>query len=69
MKNLLKQRYWIIGYDDHYPCGFANDVIDTTNILKKAKKILKTNTYQNRYIFDVDKRKIIWRELGNLYKL
>lgn len=59
--NMLKNRYWVIGYDDYYPGGFDEDIIDTFNILKEAKLYLKNQVtgYDNTYIFDADKREFI----------
>lgn len=59
--NMLKKRYWVIGFDDCYPCGFEDDIEYTSDSLKDAKETLKIieKDFDNSYIFDVDKREFI----------
>lgn len=58
--NLLKKRYWVIGYNECYPFGFANDVHTTHWSLKEAKVSLAIveKECEWSYIFDAEKREI-----------
>ena len=50
--DVLNSRYWVYGFDDHYPSGFLNDVQYCVADLEKAKELHKKLHYDVKGIFD-----------------
>lgn len=54
------KRYLVFKYDNYYPCGGIDDVYKSFDELDKAKEVCKNSKYDNSYVYDRIKGKVVF---------
>ena len=61
------KRYLVIAYDQYYPSGFPDEVRYSSDDLEEAIAYTNVCQYDYKYVFDCDKREIVYKEDSGLY--
>ena len=57
---ILRYRYWIFAYDDHYPAGGLSDLEAGAGSEAAAVEFALALVEDHVQVFDTQKRKVIW---------
>jgi len=56
------KRFLVIANDQYYPTGFPDEIRDSKDTIEEALFKLSELNYDYKYIFDCDKREIVYKE-------